>query len=304
MHPPPKKTQPKKKKKKKKITPSLFHYDKGLSVYTYFDAIILLCFSSLSPVVFLLVGSLITYAVSGKKDCSCTSICPEITTQSSTAGTTESAMKGCEHCPSLSTSTSFQVTTSETSSTFASKSPRVVTSPEGVIGAAIGGFLLGSVVTAVVFICHRRTTLPQQKRGQIPREFHNAEYQSESSNTGAQSQSNRRSVVYSEISDETRKSMAVEPFRRQQNDSEATDDGVYNHLNEAATVDNSDYYDHTENGSSSSTPIDGYGVVTFTNREEVNDPEVNFMVAGIDRQIPNEEPVNDGYCVLEKINAI
>ncbi|XP_056001555.1 uncharacterized protein LOC130048605 [Ostrea edulis] len=207
---------------------------------------------------------------------------------------------GSEPCPS----TSFQVTASETSFTFASKSPRIVTSPEGIIGAAIGGFLLGSVVTAVVFICHRRTTLPQQKREQIPQEFHNAEYQSESSNTGAQSQSNRRSVVYSEISDETRKSMAVEPFRRQQNDSEATDDGVYNHLNEAATVDNSDYYDHTENGSSSSTPIDGYGVVTFTNREEVNDPEVNFMVAGIDRQIPNEEPVNDGYCVLEKINAI
>lgn len=101
-----------------------------------------------------------------------------------------------------------------------------------------------------------------------------------------------------------RKSIAVKPFRRQQNDSEATDDGVYNHLNEAATVDNSDYYDHAKSGPSSSTPIDGYGVVTFTNREEDNYPEVNFMVAGIDRQIPNEEPVNDGYCVLEKINAI
>ncbi|XP_061179059.1 uncharacterized protein LOC133187658 [Saccostrea echinata] len=102
----------------------------------------------------------------------------------------------------------------------------------------------------------------------------------------------------------TTKVSHVNPIQREQNisTSQSTGDCVYNHLNETATIDRDDFYDHARPPSSTSTHCEGYGTLVFNNEEKdvyVEGDDNKGAGSNVGKGNENEHTVHN-YFVLEK----
>ncbi|XP_062612926.1 uncharacterized protein LOC134274683 [Saccostrea cucullata] len=166
------------------------------------------------------------------------------------------------------------------------------------VGAIFGGLVLGSIITSSVFIyLLQRARKEQEKKNNV---FHNCN-QNPAYENGDYDQMNTRNKTQNPT-----KVSNVNPFPREHNIStpNATEDGVYNHLNEAATATTitDDVYDHARPHSLTSFHCEGYGTLVFDH--EGNDV---YMKGDIDKEAEcsvgmdtKNEHTAHNYFVLEK----
>lgn len=178
-----------------------------------------------------------------------------------------------------------------------------VTSPGSIIGATLGGAVLGSILTMIVFVCIRRRShsLDDSKEELTPNVVRNAAYQYNNGHTNAVDPPSINSA-YSEIHHNgTRKAARISPVMRQEDTIKRED--VYNHLHESDKEDRSDYYDHAGPAPSLSVMENGYGVLSM--ESEGND---NYNTVDRDystdcgKSMTAENKQSNDYFILETQN--
>lgn len=162
--------------------------------------------------------------------------------------------------PDLKTTQGTRTTQSSLKMNFASCAGKIV-------GAVIGGALLGSTITAIIFFFIQRNTSIFQKSKSKFDVIPNSVYQQNDEPLEENSQPiERKNVVYNEVNDDIQNAVKVQPVQQQRN---VTDTNVYNRLNESDQEDRSDYYDHAQPTPSLSVTEDGYGSLFV--EQDVND---------------------------------
>lgn len=136
-----------------------------------------------------------------------------------------------------------------------------------IVGAVIGGVLLGTTITAIIFVfIHRNTSIFQNSKSKFD-VMPNPVYQQNDEPLEENSQPiERKNVVYNEVNDDIQNAVMEQPVQQQRH---LTDTYVYNRLNESNQEDRSDYYDHAQPTPSLSVTEDGYGSLFV--EQDVND---------------------------------
>lgn len=178
-----------------------------------------------------------------------------------------------------------------------------VPSPGSIIGATLGGAVLGSILTVIVFVCIRRRShsLDDSKEELTPNVVRNAAYQYNNGHTNAVDPPSINSA-YSEIHQNgTRKAARISPVMRQEDTIKRED--VYNHLHEPDKEDRSDYYDHAGPAPSLSVMEDGYGVLCMESEgnDNYNTVDRDYSTDCGKSMTPENKQSND-YFILETQN--
>ncbi|XP_062594568.1 uncharacterized protein LOC134255986 [Saccostrea cucullata] len=164
-----------------------------------------------------------------------------------------------------------------------------------VVGVMFGGVFLGSIITSFVFIfLWQRARKEQEKKKNVLENCnHNPAYEN-----GDDDQMNTRNRT-----PKPTKVSHVNPIPRENiPTSQATEDGVYNHLNEASTsTKTDDVYDHARPHSSTSVHCEGYGTLVFDHEGNDVYMEGDGKGAGcsVEMETKNEYTAHN-YFVLEK----
>lgn len=178
-------------------------------------------------------------------------------------------------------------------------------SPGPIIGAAIGGTIFGSILTAIVFVfIHRRSkNLYKSNKDQTSRTVRNAAYGYTNDNDQLNTMTVPANSAYSEINDGMRKSAVISPIMRQVDSSKI--DEVYNHLGESEKEDRSDYYDHAGPAPSLSVMEDGYGVLSMESEgnDNYNTVDGNYSTdCGKSMTLSDKNKQSNDYFILETQN--
>ncbi|XP_052679554.1 uncharacterized protein LOC128160302 [Crassostrea angulata] len=172
-----------------------------------------------------------------------------------------------------------------------------------IVGAVIGGVLLGTTITAIIFVfIHRNTSIFQKsnlksKFDVMPNPVNQQNDEPLEENPQP---IERKNVVYNEVNDDIQNSVKVQPVQQHRN---LTDTNVYNRLNESDQEDRSDYYDHAQPTPSLSDTEDGYGSLFV--EQDVNDnysevDQATYHVSGNEMTVGSKQ--NNNYSTLEANN--